>query len=60
VNSLAVWAWMFLFGHLVWASGFMFLISWWELIETLACAHERTPRKSYDKGTKLIGLEQMI
>jgi photosystem I P700 chlorophyll a apoprotein A2 len=31
---------MFLFGHLVWATGFMFLISWrgyWqELIETLA------------------------
>ncbi|KAL5645892.1 hypothetical protein ACJX0J_001451 [Zea mays] len=39
--------WMFLFGHLVWATGFMFLISWrgyWqELIETLAWAHERTP-----------------
>jgi photosystem I P700 chlorophyll a apoprotein A2 len=38
---------MFLFGHLVWATGFMFLISWrgyWqELIETLAWAHERTP-----------------
>ncbi|KAG9438708.1 hypothetical protein H6P81_021340 [Aristolochia fimbriata] len=46
-NSLSVWAWMFLFGHLVWATGFMFLISWrgyWqELIETLAWAHERTP-----------------
>ena len=25
VNSLSVWAWMFLFGHLVWATGFMFL-----------------------------------
>ncbi|KAH0437225.1 hypothetical protein IEQ34_026276 [Dendrobium chrysotoxum] len=36
MNSLSVWAWMFLFGHLVWATGFMFLISWpW--------AHERTP-----------------
>ncbi|GFQ02099.1 photosystem i p700 chlorophyll a apoprotein a2 [Phtheirospermum japonicum] len=38
---------MFLFGHLVWATGFMFLISWrgyWqELIETLTWAHERTP-----------------
>lgn len=38
---------MFLFGHLVWATGFMFLISWrgyWqELIETLVWAHERTP-----------------
>ncbi|KAL5073191.1 hypothetical protein RYX36_012175 [Vicia faba] len=47
MNSLSVWAWMFLFGHLVCATGFMFLISWrgyWqELIETLAWAHERTP-----------------
>ena len=38
---------MLLFGHLVWAIGFMFLISWrgyWqELIETLAWAHECTP-----------------
>ncbi|KAG5568865.1 hypothetical protein H5410_064109 [Solanum commersonii] len=42
-SNLSVWAWMFLFGHLVWATGFMFLISWrgyWrELIETLAWAH---------------------
>ena len=47
VNALSVWAWMFLFGHLVWATGFMFLISWrgyWqELIETLVWAHQRTP-----------------
>jgi len=47
VNNLSVWAWMFLFGHLVWATGFMFLIAWrgyWqELIETLVWAHERTP-----------------
>ncbi|MBW4546141.1 MAG: photosystem I core protein PsaB [Symplocastrum torsivum CPER-KK1] len=46
-TNLAVWDWMFLFGHLVWATGFMFLISWrgyWqELIETLVWAHERTP-----------------
>ncbi|PHT98333.1 Photosystem I chlorophyll a apoprotein A2 [Capsicum chinense] len=46
MNILLVWAWMFLFGQLVWATGFMFLISWhgyWqELIETLAWAHERT------------------
>jgi photosystem I P700 chlorophyll a apoprotein A2 len=27
MNSLSVWAWMFLFGHLVWVTGFMFLIS---------------------------------
>ncbi|KAF3784870.1 Photosystem I P700 chlorophyll a apoprotein A2 [Nymphaea thermarum] len=47
MNSLSTRAWMFLFGHLVWATGFMFLISscgyWQELIETLAWAHERTP-----------------
>ena len=47
MNSIAVWGWMFLFGHLVWATGFMFLISWrgyWqELIETLVWAHQRTP-----------------
>jgi photosystem I P700 chlorophyll a apoprotein A2 len=47
MNNLSVWSWMFLFGHLVWAVGFMFLISWrgyWqELIETLVWAHERTP-----------------
>ena len=46
-SALAVWEWMFLFAHLVWATGFMFLISWrgyWqELIETLVWAHERTP-----------------
>lgn len=53
MNSLAVWGWMFLFGHLVWATGFMFLISWrgyWqELIETLVWAHERTPFATYVK-----------
>ncbi|TYG62352.1 hypothetical protein ES288_D07G223000v1 [Gossypium darwinii] len=47
MNSLSVWAWIFLFRHLVWATGFMFLISWrtyWqELIEILAWAHERIP-----------------
>ena len=47
VNNLSVWAWMFLAAHLVWATSFMFLISWrgyWqELIETLVWAHERTP-----------------
>ncbi|CAN6440830.1 unnamed protein product [Victoria cruziana] len=35
MNSLSIWAWMFLFGHL---GGY-----WQELIETLAWAHERTP-----------------
>jgi photosystem I P700 chlorophyll a apoprotein A2 len=38
---------MFLFGHLIWATGFMFLISWrgyWqELIEPIVWAHEQTP-----------------
>jgi photosystem I P700 chlorophyll a apoprotein A2 len=47
INNLSVWAWIFLFGHLIYATGFIFLISWrgyWqELIETLAWAHERTP-----------------
>jgi len=47
INSLSVWAWIFLFGHLIYATGFIFLISWrgyWqELIETLVWAHERTP-----------------
>ena len=46
-SNLAVWAWMFLFGHLAWAVSFMFLITWrgyWqELIETLMWAHENTP-----------------
>jgi len=48
MNNLAVLELeMFLFGHLVWATGFMFLISWrgyWqELIETLVWAHDKTP-----------------
>ena len=47
MNSLSVYSWVFLFGHLVWAVGFMFLISWrgyWqELIETIVWAHEQTP-----------------
>jgi photosystem I P700 chlorophyll a apoprotein A2 len=47
INNLSVWAWTFLFGHLIYATGFIFLISWrgyWqELIETLVWSHERTP-----------------
>ncbi len=47
INNLSPWAFMFLAGHLVWATGFMFLISWrgyWqELIETLVWAHQRSP-----------------
>lgn len=46
-NRLSVWAWIFLFGHLIWAIGFIFLISWrryWqELIETIVWAHAHTP-----------------
>jgi photosystem I P700 chlorophyll a apoprotein A2 len=36
---------MFLFGHLIYATGFMFSWRgyWQELIESLAWAHERTP-----------------
>ena len=40
VTDYSVWAWVFLFGHLVWATGFMFLIAWrgyWqEMMETRA------------------------
>jgi photosystem I P700 chlorophyll a apoprotein A2 len=45
MNNLSVWAWMFLFGHLVWATGFMFLISWRGCgkINQTVWAHERTP-----------------
>jgi len=50
MNSLSVYSWIFLFGHLIYATGFMFLISWrgyWqELIETLVWAHEKTPLAS--------------
>ena len=27
IKAFAVWDWIFLFGHLIWATGFMFLIS---------------------------------
>ena len=46
ITAFAVWDWIFLFGHLIWATGFMFLISWrgyWqELIEAIVWAHEHT------------------
>ena len=29
MNNLSVWSWMFLFGHLIWATGFMFTPSYW-------------------------------
>ena len=47
VNDLSIWAWLFLAAHLVWATGFMFLISWrgyWqELIDIIIYMHHRTP-----------------
>jgi photosystem I P700 chlorophyll a apoprotein A2 len=44
MNSLSVWAWMFLFGHLIYATGFMFLILGVVTGKNLlAWAHERTP-----------------
>jgi hypothetical protein len=56
VNSLSVWAWSFLLGHLIWATGFMFLISWrgyWqELIESIVWAHEQTPIATGGFGMK--------
>ena len=46
-NDLAVWAWIFLGAHLLWATSFMFLISWrgyWqELIEIIAYMQQNTP-----------------
>lgn len=46
-SELAVLAWSFLLAHLVWATSFMFLISWrgyWqELLESLLFVHLKTP-----------------
>jgi photosystem I P700 chlorophyll a apoprotein A2 len=46
-SSLSVFAWLFLAAHLVWSTGFMFLISWrgyWqELIDTILFLHLATP-----------------
>jgi photosystem I P700 chlorophyll a apoprotein A2 len=46
-NDLSVWSWLFLGAHLVFATGFMFLISWrgyWqELIDILMYMHLKTP-----------------
>ena len=46
-TELAVLAWAFLLGHLIWATSFMFLISWrgyWqELVESLLFIHLKTP-----------------
>jgi photosystem I P700 chlorophyll a apoprotein A2 len=56
-NDLAVWSWTFLAGHLVWATGFMFLISWrgyWqELLDIISVMHLKTPMllDFWDAGT---------
>ena len=46
-SELAVLAWSVLLAHLVWATSFMFLISWrgyWqELVESLLFVHLKTP-----------------
>ena len=46
-NDLSTSAWTFLLAHLIWATGFMFLISWrgyWqELINILLSMHLKTP-----------------
>jgi photosystem I P700 chlorophyll a apoprotein A2 len=46
-NDLSVLSWIFLGAHLVWATGFMFLISWrgyWqELIDIILLMHLKTP-----------------
>ena len=59
---------MFLFGHLIWATGFMFLIFWcgyWqELIETLVWAHKHTPlanlMRSRDKPVALSIVARLV
>jgi photosystem I P700 chlorophyll a apoprotein A2 len=56
-DASAVWDWAFLFAHLVWAVGFMFLISWrgyWqELIDSIACLHLLTPFMGHWSGTRV-------
>jgi len=46
-NDLSVLSWIFLFAHLAWSTGFMFLISWrgyWqELIDLILVQHLKTP-----------------
>jgi photosystem I P700 chlorophyll a apoprotein A2 len=47
LNDQSVWSWTFLLAHLIWATGFMFLISWrgyWqELIDSIVYMHLRSP-----------------
>jgi photosystem I P700 chlorophyll a apoprotein A2 len=46
-NDLSVLSWIFLFAHLGWSTGFMFLISWrgyWqEVIDLILVQHLKTP-----------------
>jgi photosystem I P700 chlorophyll a apoprotein A2 len=46
-TDLTAWAWVFLAAHLLWATGFMFLLSWrgyWqELIDIIILLHLKTP-----------------
>ncbi|XAR48878.1 Photosystem I [Bertholletia excelsa] len=60
MNSLSVWAWMFLFGHVVWATGFMFLIFWreyWqELIETESHILSQLSFKNYNNRIRTISI----
>ena len=46
-NDLSIWSSIFLGAHLIWATGFMFLISWrgyWqELIDIILYMHLKTP-----------------
>jgi photosystem I P700 chlorophyll a apoprotein A2 len=64
-TELAVLAWAFLLGHLIWATSFMFLISWrgyWqELVESLLFIHLKTPgRLIWRTGKTSIGLDTIL
>jgi photosystem I P700 chlorophyll a apoprotein A2 len=56
-DDTAVWDWAFLLAHLIWAVGFMFLISWrgyWqELIDSISCMHVLTPFMTHWNGDLL-------
>jgi photosystem I P700 chlorophyll a apoprotein A2 len=53
-DDTAVWDWAFLLAHLIWAVGFMFLISWrgyWqELIDSISCLQLLTPFMTHWNG----------
>jgi len=54
MNNLSV-SWMFLFGHLVWATGFMFLISWRGYWQSWSKAHERNHWLTWFAGAGCCG-----